>query len=396
MIASSEAERIIKKHLLKLDVETVPLEQSLGRILAEDIIADRDIPPCNRSTMDGIAIKYSTALHNETFEIKNIQAAGDRPVKIVEKGQCIQVMTGACVPKGLDTVIPIEEVKIVANQAKVLQKDAKIGQFIHLAGSDKQKNSQLVLKGTEVSSSVIAIAATVGKSKLKVVKPPKTLIVTTGDEVIQVKNNPKTYHIRRSNDLMLTSILSRFFIKPEVVHLSDNKQILKKVLKPAVLKYELIIMSGGVSKGEFDFIPQVLAELSVSKHFHGVKQKPGKPLWFGSHKRGATVFALPGNPVSSYLCAVKYLNPYLRDSYGVKHVEPIYALLPQDISFTSKLTYFARVKLSTSNKGQIIATPVKDNGSGDIVSLLSADGFIELPANKSTFKKGETYKIILL
>jgi molybdopterin molybdotransferase len=179
-----------------------------------------------------------------------------------------------------------------------------------------------------------------------------------------------------------------------MAHLQDDYDTIVDKLRALLNDYELIILSGGVSKGKFDFLPQALEELGVEKHFHRISQRPGKPFWFGSYEDKSTVFAFPGNPVSSFMCMQRYFKTWLNHSLQIEHLNTPYAVLGADVHFKPNLTYFLEVKLNFSPTGEIIALPVKGNGSGDLANLVDADAFIELPMGRDDFSKGEKYPIL--
>ncbi|MEO8862772.1 MAG: molybdopterin molybdotransferase MoeA [Candidatus Saccharimonadales bacterium] len=397
MITVQEAEKIILGHSKSFGKENVPIDQSLGRVLAEDIIADRDFPPYNRSTMDGITIKYSDFIAGiRSFEVLAVQAAGQPPLKHIEPGQAVQIMTGAAVPDALDCVIPIEEVELANGLASVTAKKVNPEQFIHPKGSDEPAGAVLVAAGQVISPSILPIIASVGNLNPVVNRLPKIVIVSTGDELVSIDKKPSPYQVRRSNDRAIAASLASFGVEAERVHLPDDPVVMKTELKLFLSNYDAIIISGGVSKGSFDYVPTVMEELGVEMLFHGVQQRPGKPLWFGKHTGGTVVFALPGNPVSTFLCTYKYVLPLLRSGLGMKAPAPTNAVLSNDIQFDAKLNYFKQVKLRTDNEGHLMAYPISSNGSGDFIGLADADGFLELPFSRQPFKKGQTYSVVAI
>lgn len=397
MISSAAALKIILDHARSYGTDVVTIEDANDRVLAEDIRADRDAPPFNRATMDGIAIRFSEyAAGGRKFDVLAVQAAGTAPLKQAPKGSCIQIMTGAAVPDMTDTVVPIEDVMITNNIATISTEKVTHGQFIHFKGKDKPAGEIIITAGQILTPVSIPIAASVGLAKITVNRPPRILIITTGDELVNIDSVPSAFQIRRSNDYALVAALNQYATPADMIHLSDDPANMQSVLKHCLKAYDAIIISGGVSKGKFDFVPKILAELSVETHFHGVKQKPGKPFLFGSHPGGAVVFALPGNPVSTFLCFFKYVLPWLQSCLGEALVPVKYAMLERDIHFLPKLDYFLQVSLHSRKDGMLIAAPINNNGSGDFMSLLAADAFLELPANKAAFKKGEAYPMVSL
>lgn len=391
MVSVAEAERIILEHLFNPSVEFVPLTSAHGRILAEEIAADRDLPPFHRATMDGIAIafdQYQTG--QREFAIGGVQAAGQPKQKLTDSAFCFEIMTGAPLPDGADTVIPYEHLSINEKLVTVLEAVSK-GQNIHRQGSDAQKGALLLSKGFRISPAEVALLASVGKTTVAVYKNPTAAIVSTGDELVDVGETPLPHQIRKSNSYALAAALAETGCDARVFHLADDKTELEEKIKSLLENYELIILSGGVSKGKFDFVPQVLESLGVKKMFHQVSQRPGKPMWFGQSPRN-TVFALPGNPVSTFMCFHRYVKPWLLKSLRTEVLKQS-AVLATDFSFAPSLTYFLQVKIKNES-GQLMAYPAAGGGSGDFANLKDVDGFLELPLDRSEFNTGETFPLI--
>lgn len=392
MISVEEAEKIILHHIGSFGYTTVSLQQASSRILAEDIYTDRDLPPYNRVTMDGIAIDYSSWKQGRrSFEIEGIQAAGMPQKTIKNNDACLEVMTGAILPIGIDTVIRYEDLTLSDAIATINIDQLKQGQNVHSQGHDRLIGDLLLSKGHLIGPAEINVCATVGKTVIQVKSLPKVMIISTGDELVPISDQPKAHQVRRSNVFGLQSNLLALGIDADTNHINDDKSELNRLIADYLKTYDLIVLSGGVSKGKFDYIPEVLEELKVDKLFHKVRQRPGKPFWFGRHISGTTVFALPGNPVSSFLCTQRYLMPWLKQSLGIPSTT-LSAALTQDISFSKDLDYFAQVKLSWID-GTLSASPVEGNGSGDLANLTQADAFIQLPRGKDLFLKGEKYKV---
>lgn len=394
MINVSKAESLVLKEARSFGYEKVSFPNSLHRILAKPIKADRDYPPFDRSTMDGIAISsdaYKKGIRE--FRIAATLSAGQKPKEIADSTECVKIMTGAALPSSCDTVIPVEDLKIKDDIAIVLIKNAKKGQFIHKKGVDKKKSEVVLKKGIVITPEVTPVLASVGKAYISVAKLPKVVIISTGDELVNVDQKPNEYQIRRSNDYAIWAILSLYGIKADVVHLKDNEQKLKDNISECLKNYNVIIISGGVSKGDCDYVYKVLQDLKVKKIFHVIAQKPGKPMWFGKYKK-TTVFALPGNPVSSFICANRYILPYLRKCLGIEKKPAIdTAVLEFDTPANPKLTLFTQAGLDTDKNARLLAKPIVHNGSGDFMSMVGADAFVELPPSTKPYKKGSVCKI---
>ncbi|MFB0907826.1 MAG: molybdopterin molybdotransferase MoeA, partial [Spirosomataceae bacterium] len=360
--------------------------------LAESLLADRDFPPFDRVTMDGIAINFQPLSGGQqAFTIEATQTAGEPQLTLQNQSNCIEVMTGASLPIGTDTVIRYEDLKIENGLATINAK-IRAKQNVHRKGEDHSKNGLLIPENTVLRSPELAVAATVGKSELRVKKLPKVAVITSGDELVNVNETPLPHQIRHSNSYSIAALLQPYGISPTHFHIADNFEETKSQLKSALENFDVLILSGGVSMGKKDFIPDALAALDVEKLFHKLAQRPGKPFWFG--KSGdKTIFALPGNPVSTFVCVRRYFIPWLRQNIGLEALNCSYAKLKEEITFKPSLSYFLQVKITTDEHATQWATPVRGNGSGDFVNLSHANGFIELPQETMTFEQGEVYRI---
>lgn len=369
-------------------LEQIPLETAMGRVLAEDIVADRNFPPFNRATKDGIAINYDAIENGLTsFKIEGVLAAGMPSQQLKDTSNCIEIMTGAVVPNNADTVVMYEHL-IIENGAATLTKNPNRGQDIHLDGSDQKKGDLVLKKHCILSASEIGVLAAVGKASVKVRKLPKVAIVSTGNELVEVEEFPLPHQIRKSNIHTLYAALSEEGIVPTKLHLPDEKASIKKVLDNTLREHKAVLLSGGVSKGKFDFLPQVLEELGVEKIFHGVYQRPGKPFWFGIQRETKTVvFSFPGNPVSTFANYNVYFKDWLRRSLDLP-LPKIDVILKEAVAVKGDLTLLLRVKIMF-NRGHLVATLVKENGSGDLCSLVITDGFIVLEPKIDAYEVGE-------
>ena len=393
LISVKEALEIVVNNSENFGVEEVDFIRSAGRVLKEDIIADRDFPPFNRVSMDGIAISSDTFNKGQReFKIEGIQGAGSPQNTLKNNSNCIEAMTGAVLPKNTDVVIQYELLTIENGIAKVNSDAVKSFQNVHLKGLDRGIGDVLIKKNTLISAAEIGVLATVGKSTVKVAKQPKVMIVSTGNELVEVFKIPEEHQIRRSNVYTIVSLLEKLHVKAETSHILDDKETLKTKIKEYLFDYDVLLFSGAVSKGKFDYIPEVLDSLGVKKLFHKLKQRPGKPFWFGK-KNHKTVFAFPGNPVSTFVSCLKYFYPWYYQSIGLNFEENQQAILSEDFNFKPSLTYFLQVKLH-QKKGVFFAYPIIGKGSGDLVNLVDSDAFIELPDDRSDFKKGEVFPVI--
>lgn len=393
LISVKEATSIILNNTENFGKETIPLNQTLNRILKEPIYADRDFPPFNRVSMDGIAIcKASFDSGQRQFMIENIQPAGSEQLSLKNLENCIEAMTGAILPSNTDVVIPYEQITI-ENGVATIHLDA-VNHFknVHLQGFDQKKGALLMPKNTLIGPAEMGVLATVGKATVCVAKQPKIAIIATGDELVNVNEEPKSYQIRKSNVYSVLALLNNLNINATIFHIQDDAAILQKEINKLLIDFDVLLFSGGVSKGKFDYLPEVLTDLGVEKQVHRVQQKPGKPFWFGK-KRTKTIFAFPGNPVATFLNFIKYFKPWYFKSMGLNFENQIYAVLEEDFVFKADLTYFLQVKIKNVN-GVLFAEPITGNGSADLVNLVNADGFLELTAEQTEFKKGSVLPYI--
>lgn len=393
MITVSEAMQIIMQASRAFGTEEVPLSESQGRILREDLVADRDFPPYHRVTMDGIAISYAAWERGQReFPIQEIAAAGKPQVTLSDHDLCLEVMTGAIAPEGCDTIIRYEDTQIDNGSAKITVDTVKRGQNIHRQAEDRNAGDIIVRSGCRMTAAEIGVAATVGKTRIKVAKAPGTCLISSGDELVGVDEIPQAHQIRRSNMHSVAALLTSAYVNSDMIHVPDDEMEIQRALQHCLSSYDVLIMSGGVSMGKYDYFPKLLTEAGVKQMFHKVRQRPGKPFWFGQSDAGQTVFALPGNPVSTFACTLRYVLPWLATCMGSAPTA-VYATLDSDITFKPDLTYFVPVRLSSKNDGDLLAVPSTGHGSGDLASLVDADGFLELPHGREVYEKGESFRV---
>jgi len=393
LISVNEALKIVLNHTTDFGVETVNFMNAFNRVLKEPITADRDFPPFDRVSMDGVAVDIEVFNKGQReFNIEGVQAAGSEQLTLKNPSNCIEVMTGAVMPKNADAVIKYELTETIAKHIFLKSDALKQGDNVHKQGSDCAKGTLLLEPNILIGAAEIGILASVGKNRVRVAKQPKICVISTGDELVEVSQTPLPHQIRRSNVFTLEALLKRLNLKSTSFHIKDNKAVLKQNIEDLLNHYDVLLLSGSVSKGKFDFIPEVLNELGVKKRFHQVKQRPGKPFWFGK-KGDKTIFAFPGNPVSTFVNCVKYFYPWYYKSVGLNFENKQQAILSEDFYFKPEMTYFLQVKL-TQVEGKLMATPISGKGSGDLANLAEADAFLELPDNRSNFTKGEVFPIL--
>lgn len=373
MISVKEAALIVKENLI--------LSQG---VLNHSITADRDYPPFDRVMMDGIAVRFGDYQSgSRRFVVTGVQAAGEAAKKLSETNSCLEVMTGSPLPQESNLVIPYEHLEISGGVASVIQEMDRVHfENIHPKGSDCKKGEVVLKGGVFINGPHQGIAASMGIIP-QLTSSSKILIISTGDELVEVNEAPLEHQIRRSNAHALKKSLELAGITDVTLdHLKDDVEAISEHYKISAKNFDVMIYSGGVSKGKFDYLPNVWIEMGVKKYFHEVAQRPGKPLWFGHDGNNHThVVGLPGNPVSSLVCLHRYFLS----------TRKMFVRLTQEVVFKKALTYFIPVKIEFHEDGALYATPLKIKNSGEFTALAESDGFIELPAEKNIFSPGEVY-----
>jgi molybdopterin molybdotransferase len=397
VISVEDAYRQVLATARLLPTETVPLAQATGRVLRQAVTADRDFPPYHRVTMDGIALRYSSlAAGTTTFSIERTQLAGAFPEPLADPLMAVEIMTGAALPPGADTVIRYEDLDFSdspSRRATVRVAPPRAGHNVHPQGSDQAAGTELLAPGLRLTAAEIAVAATVGAATLAVTRRPRLAVVSTGDEIVPVEAMPLPHQIRRSNAPMLQAALAADGADSEAFHFDDDLATLKAGLPALLAGFAGVLLSGGVSKGKADFLPQALQELGVKQHFHRVAQRPGQPFWFGQQPGGAVVFALPGNPVATFAGYYRYVRGWLRQSQGLVASPPLFAELASPVDFKPTLSYFLAVRLENAPDGRLLAHPAPTAGSGDLAGLLAADGLLELAPDQTHFAAGTAWPL---
>lgn len=388
MLTPAEADAAIAAAVVPVSQERVPLAASAGRILRAPVRAERDAPPFDRVAMDGIA--FSSAANARRFRIAGVQAAGSPALALAAPADCFEVMTGAMLPRGCDTVVPIEQVRLADGCAELAAgSEAAPWRHVHRRGSDAHAGDLLLEAGTRLGPPELAVAASAGEATLAVSRLPRIAVVTTGDELVEPGVPILEHQIRRSNAYGLAAALALAGFAPaRDLQLPDRRDAMTQALRAALADNDVLVLSGGVSAGRFDHVPSVLASLGVRKVFHGIAQRPGRPMWFGAAAGGALVFALPGNPVSVLVCLARYVIPALRRLAGGRETPPPRAVLARDVPFDRPLACFLPVALGYDLQGRAMAEPRPTAGSGDFIALAGTDGFVELPRGPAVHTAG--------
>lgn len=390
MLTTDEARESILSSMPAFATEMRPLDQANGQVLRQTVRAERDQPPFDRVMMDGIALRFADfASGTRQFPVQALQAAGDEAL-VLQSGQCIEIMTGACLPQNADCIIPVERISAEDGVA-VVEEDyaAESGRFIHARASDHAIGAHLLTPGKRVSPLDIAVIASCGLTEIETSRRPVIRVISTGNELVPAGKPIEPHQIRLSNGPAIQAMLrARGYADCDHDHLIDDLEVLRDRIADHLDTADILILSGGVSMGKADYVPEVLATLGVKMVFHKVSQRPGKPMWFGLGSNGQVVFALPGNPVSALVCCRQYVLPALEAASALTATPPEFASLATDVRFEPDLTCFQPVRVLSNAAGQILAMPVKTNTSGDFTALSATDGYVELAKETSFFPAG--------
>jgi molybdopterin molybdotransferase len=396
VLTTAEATQAISAAMPAFGTATVSLAEANGRVLRQSVCAERDQPPFDRVTMDGIAIRYSGFESGDrVFSIQGRQHAGEPRQTLDDPSACIEIMTGAVLPANADCVIPVERIS-VNDRSATLENDyaPRKHQYIHTQGSDYKNKHKILREGHGIEAVDIAIIASCGLASLEVSAQPRIAVISTGDELVAAGQPIASHQIRSSNGPAIIAMLeSHGYSSCKHDHLTDNRRELAERLAGHLQEADVLLLSGGVSMGKADFVPEVLVQLGVKVSFHKISQRPGKPMWFGIGPGGKAVFALPGNPVSTLVCCRQYVLPALARASGRRLSCIESAALSENFVFAAALTCFLPVKLNAGVDGQLLATPVPTNTSGDFAALSGTDGYLELAQGFTEFPAGSSWPL---
>jgi molybdopterin molybdotransferase len=346
--------------------------------------------------MDGIALAYRDwSAGRRSFRVIGTQGAGSPPLGIGEPGGCVEIMTGAMLPTGADTVIPVERLTRSGDEVTVAA-DARVAerQFVHARGSDRREGTLLLQPGMRIGAPEMAVLASAGRAAVAVAELPRVAVVSTGDELVDVDEPLAPFQNRSCNDRAVEAALVRHKLaRVTRARLPDDEDAMLAAMQRLHDAHDVLILSGGVSMGQFDFVPAVLERLGAALVFHRIEQKPGRPMWFGTTKASKAVFALPGNPVSTLVCVTRYVLPALRLSLGLGPAPPEYVVLQAPVELPPRMTLFMPVTAESSASGLLRAAPRPTNTSGDFISLAGTDGFVELPGGPPRYAEGTAVRL---
>ncbi len=387
MISFEEAQAIVFSSNIFLDREKVDLQDSLGRILAEPILADSDLPPFDRSAMDGYACR--TEDQDQPLEIIEEIPAGTFPLKKIGPGQCAKIMTGAPVPGGANLVVRVEDTKVNAEgKMEVLVKG--MASNIRLQGEDIKINEQILASGQQIKKQHIGIMAMVGLIHPIVFRQPSVGVISTGAELVDPDQQPGRSQIRNSNGPQLMAQVKSLGLKAiNYGVVKDHPDDIRDVLLKALDRHDVVLISGGVSAGDYDYVPQILKETGTDIKFHKMKVRPGKPLLFASGEH-IWVFGVPGNPVSTLVQFECLIKPFLLKLMGCESFDTrIPMVMGEDYRHQdSTLHFFIPVRIDSTG---VYTLPY--HGSGHLTAYANADGILEIPPGKSYIRKGEKVEV---
>jgi molybdopterin molybdotransferase len=385
------AEAAIGARVRPLPAESRPLGQCVGQILRQDVYAERDNPPFDRVCMDGIAIDSATLARGvRRYAVEAMQPAGAPALTLSAPEHAVEVMTGAILPRGTDCVIPLEEYELSAGVA-ALKADVRGKAFrnVQRRGEDSQPGVPMLRAGARLAGPEIGVAASAGLASLLVSRQPQLVVISTGDELIEPGQPIAEHQVRRSNAYAVAAELrAQGFERVSDDHIADDERRLHERLALHLAERDALIVSGGISKGRFDLVPKVLKVLGVEEVFHQVAQRPGMPMWFGAGPRGQLVFGLPGNPVSTLICLVRYVVPALAAAMAAPPELPQPIALAAPLKLHRMVSYFVPVTVADDAAGRPQASPHPPNGPGDFLALAGTHGFIELPPRAEPFPAG--------
>ncbi len=390
MISVAEAKAVIAKSITPLQPVQLPLAEAAGHTLANNVFATIDIPAFQQSSMDGYAIRYAD--RNNTLKICGELAAGTAEIFFLNEGDAARIFTGAPLPNGADTVVMQEKVLVQAGTVTVVDEALKPGSNVRPKGSEINAGTMAMEEGDYLWPAAIGFLAGIGVTKVFVYPMPSVSIIVTGKELQTPGNVLLAGQVYESNSFSLRAALQQAGVKNiQVVMADDDLQILKNILHDALLKTDVVLLTGGVSVGDYDFVLEAAGLCGVQQYFHKVKQRPGKPLYFGM-KNTKPVFGLPGNPSSVLSCFYNYVLPALEKMCNKKRgIKKVQALLTSNLIKVKGLTQFLKGHYENGS-----ATPLNAQDSYRLSSFAHANCLIVLEEEKTTYATGETVEVYLL
>lgn len=389
LISVNDAIAILDAAPVAPRVKRVPLEQAMGFRLARDIESDRDYPPFDKSLMDGFAVRVGDVTRTPTtLQIIGEVAAGKQFVGTLRSGQAVAIMTGAPLPDGADAVVPVEDCE-KQNTQVVIKAAPTAGRNIARRGSDCATNSPLLRKGVKLEAAQLAVAASVGMAEVEVFDRPHVVVLSTGDELVEVGQSPGPSQIRNSNNVMLAALLRRLGCSvADMGFVRDDPAVIRQAIERG-LESDALFVSGGMSMGEYDYVPRILKELGAELKITKLRIKPGKPFVF-AEVGGSYVFGLPGNPVSSFVCTLRLASRLLARMGGMGTLEKWRsAPLASPLEANGPREFYQPVLLDDRH-----VMPLKWKGSADIYTLSQANALLVRPENAPALPAGEVVRVL--
>ena len=402
MIPVTEAIQIVKEHTPTLATESVVLASALSRFLAEDIVADSDLPPFDRSQMDGYAVRASDlqAVTPTRLKIVGESAAGRGWHQEMHSGQAVRIMTGAPVPAGADSVQQVELTRELDGGSEVeILEPVSLGRSIVRRGSEIKAGEAVLSAGEQINAGMMSVLASFGYAQVAVGKRPRVAVLATGTELVAVDEKPGRDQIRDSNNFSIGAYAELAGAIVERLPLAgDDTGILRRQIAQAAERSDIVITSGGVSVGVYDFTKTALKELGAELFFERVALRPGKPTVFAQLPNGTFVFGLPGNPVSVSVTFNLFARTAILMMQGAKQTElqKETAVLARTVKGAMERESYLPAILSTSDDGHLAATPLKWGGSSDFVGFARATALINVPSGVKSFEEGTRVKVLRL
>ncbi len=401
MKSYNDAIKILKKSNIKISDEFIKSVDSLNRICSKNIYSNYNYPATDNSSLDGFAINSRdtndiSKRKYKKFKIIGSISAGSKPFKkYLKKDQAVEIMTGGILPRGSNSIIPIERCSLIKgtkNKYVLIKQKLKKFENVRLKGSDFKKKDLLIKKNTIINSNHIMAFKALGVGNVKVKKRVNIVFFSSGNEISEDNHIP-FWKIRNSNHHYIKSLKNNFlfnFKNLGILRDYDEKKLYNKLNKIFKSKTDIIITSGGVSKGKFDFIPLIIKKFKLSHFFKDVALRPGKPILFAKIKNNhKVIFGLPGNPISSAACFRFFIIPYITNILGQIKEKPIRCILKNNFIKKKEFTRFVKSKLSTTKDGKLEVAILKGQESFRIKPFVNSNIWTLLPSGKSKFKKGE-------
>ncbi|HUR37140.1 MAG TPA: gephyrin-like molybdotransferase Glp [Terriglobales bacterium] len=401
ILGFAEARAVVEAHAAKIappPAEILPLLEAVGRILAEDIAADRDFPPFPRATRDGYAVRSEdlTSLPAQLRVIGQIKAGEMWNGASPQRAQCLEIMTGAPVPQGVDAVVMVEYTRQNGDVVNI-ERAVVCGENVVPTGSEARRGQVLLTRGTRLNAAQIGVAASAGKDRVAVYRRPRIAILSTGDEIVDVAATPELHQIRNSNSYSLAAQVLKAGGEPVQLPIAPDDAIRLRSLIQEGLEADLLLLSGGVSMGKYDFVEQVLEEFGAEFYFTGALIQPGRPVVFGQTKKGKKkyFFGLPGNPVSTLVTFEVFAGCMVAALAGAKWpLQFAMARLAAPVKMKTGLTRFLPSRRG-GEMGEPTVEVVPWQGSGDMAATARANCYLIVPPDKPELASGELVSVLL-